>query len=125
MCTLMFDELSCPDCKYVSDEYAANIAPAKEVFTCYWATSRRERPINCPYYREEWSGACRVMSRPCESCRRKREESRARVERWAEREENWREQNPLEHRVGEEIPEADRGWRPPFIIGETPPSQPS
>lgn len=48
-------------------------------------------------------------------CRQLRQESRDKVVRWAAQEEKWREQNPHEDRVGENIPEADRGWRTPSI----------
>lgn len=114
MCTFEFDKFFCPDCRR-DNEQMISIPSAQEGSVCEWAERRRARPINCRYRRETWSGAWAMKSQPCWFCRREREVSGKLVKEWAKKEEAWREQNPLEDRVGEDIPEADRGWKTPSI----------
>lgn len=114
MCIFEFDKLFCPDCRR-DNEQMISIPSAPEGSACEWAEGRRARPIDCRYRREAWSGAWAKTSQPCRFCRREREVSRNLVKEWAKKEEAWREQNPLEDRVGEDIPEADRGWTTPSI----------
>lgn len=114
MCNFKYNKFLCPDCIF-ADGDMISIPSSRAVSVCSRARKRRARPINCRYHREKWSGEWTTKNQPCMSCRRKRGVSREKVERWIQQEEMWREQNPLDDRVGENSPEADRGWRTPSI----------
>lgn len=114
MCTFKYNKLYCPHCQR-EDEDMTTIPSALDGPPCKWAKRRRAQPINCRFRRRKWSGEWSKKPQPCVLCREECEVSSDKVEEWAKKEKAWREQNPLEDRVGENIPEADRGWRTPSI----------
>lgn len=116
MCLFTYDKLKCPDCTEGPKEDVFSIPSAVGIPPCDWARSQRILPSNCPNRHEEWSRKWSMMKQPCKACRRYRDSASDKVKEWAKQEEEWREQNPLEDRVGEEIPEADRRWKTPLIL---------
>lgn len=112
MCTFKFNKVFCPDCRRDDEDI---ITIPRDGSPCKWAKHRRAQPINCRCRHLKWSGEWSMKTQPCIFCGKEREVSSDKVKRWAKKEEAWREQNPLEDRVGENIPEADRGWRTPSI----------
>lgn len=115
MCISMYNSLVCSLCDRAHDDMNPTIS-AQRVFKCTWAKNNHVQPINCLYLCKQWSGIQLHMDEPCEVCMKQHRAGAEKARRWVEEEKRWREQNPLALRMGEDIPEADRGWRSPFDL---------
>lgn len=117
MCLFTYHKTICPQCE-LTEGNTISLPTSKGKFPCQWARTHRVRPAKCVFRREEWSGERQITNGPCTVCKHAQETSRTRVALWVEGEHTWQQQNPLEDRYGEDIPEAERGWRTPSIPGD-------
>lgn len=117
MCLFTYDKIICPYCIH-TEVYTISLPTTTGKFPCEWARAHRVRPAKCVFRREECSGEHLISSGPCTDCKPAQETSSTKVAQWIKGENDWREQNPLEDRYGEDIPEAERGWMTPLIPGD-------